>query len=214
MSASNSQGSTTKVIIEIPSKLWISDISKQYPESTFEIISAMPISFNQPVGNNMVKIINPNALEILEKIKNHPSIESVSIIEQTPTSIVINTQTKDKEMLEALIKSKVIIHFPIFIKDGKGEFVLSGLRISIDKFFEILDSKSIKCEIRSLGKYIQDRTIMELTPRQLEIYYKAQQEGYYDVPRRITLTELAEKLNIAKSTLSSILQRIHNKLIG
>lgn len=208
------QGSSTKVIIEIPPKLWISDISKQYPESTFEVISAMPISFNQPIGNNMVKITNPNAAEILEKIKNHPSIESVSVIEQTPTSIVVNTHTKDKEMLETLLKSQVIIHFPILIKDGKGEFVLSGLRTAIDKFFEILDSKSIKYEIRSLGKYVQDRTIMELTPRQLEIYYKAQQEGYYDVPRRITLTELADKLNIAKSTLSSILQRIHNKLIG
>lgn len=214
MESEISKGSSTKVIIEIPAKLWISEISKEYPECNFEIISAMPISFEKPVGNNMVKIMTGTPYVLIDRIKNHPSIESVSIIEQSANCVVLNTQTKDEHMLEALIKSKVIIHFPVIIKDGKAEFVLSGLRTAIDQFFEILDNKGIKYEIRSLGKYVQDRAIMELTARQLEIYYRAQQEGYYDVPRRITLTELADKLNIAKSTLSSILQRIHKKLIG
>jgi predicted DNA binding protein len=36
------------------------------------------------------------------------------------------------------------------------------------------------------------------------------QEGFYDVPRRITLTELAVVLDVAKSTLSAQLQRIES----
>jgi len=48
----------------------------------------------------------------------------------------------------------------------------------------------------------------------LEIYLKAKEAGYYDSPRKITLTELAEKIGMAKSSISSILQRIHKKLLG
>ncbi|DAC33318.1 MAG TPA: helix-turn-helix domain-containing protein, partial [Candidatus Poseidoniaceae archaeon] len=41
----------------------------------------------------------------------------------------------------------------------------------------------------------------------------ATQEGFYDVPRRISLTELATKLNVAKSTLSAQIQRIESTVM-
>ncbi|MHA1341426.1 MAG: helix-turn-helix domain-containing protein [Promethearchaeota archaeon] len=69
-------------------------------------------------------------------------------------------------------------------------------------------------EVRSIGKYKDDFLKDLLTARQLEIYLKAKEAGYYDSPRKITLTELAEKIGMAKSSISSILQRIHKKLLG
>jgi predicted DNA binding protein len=44
----------------------------------------------------------------------------------------------------------------------------------------------------------------------MEVFEYALKNGFYDVPRRITLSELAEKLGVAKSTLSSQLQRIES----
>ena len=38
------------------------------------------------------------------------------------------------------------------------------------------------------------------------------QEGFYDIPRQITLTELAVVLEVAKSTLSAQLQRIESTI--
>jgi predicted DNA binding protein len=49
-----------------------------------------------------------------------------------------------------------------------------------------------------------------LTPRQREVFEIASREGYWDVPRRINLTELAGLLEVAKSTLSDQLQRIES----
>ena len=46
--------------------------------------------------------------------------------------------------------------------------------------------------------------------RQREVFEVASREGYWDVPRRINLTELAGLLNVAKSTLSNQLQRIES----
>ena len=52
-----------------------------------------------------------------------------------------------------------------------------------------------------------------LTPRQRQVFDAATQEGFYDVPRRISLTALAVKLDVAKSTLSAQLQRIESTVI-
>jgi predicted DNA binding protein len=214
MGDSNTLGSTTKVLIHIPSKLWLSKLSLEYPECEFSVLSAIPVSLDITVGNTLIKISCAKAQDIFRKISEHPSINSVSIIEEVANGLVINVFTKDESILDSIVKSHVVINFPVNIKNGIAEFVLSGLRTSINSFFEILESKGVKYEIKILGKYVQDKTIIDLTPRQLEIYYRAQEEGYYDVPRRITLTELAVKLDLAKSTLSSMLQRVHKKLIG
>jgi len=69
-------------------------------------------------------------------------------------------------------------------------------------------------EMHQMGAYKRNPTLNELTPRQLEIYQKAKKAGYYETPRRITLTQLAKQENLSKSTLSILLQKVHKKLLG
>lgn len=42
---------------------------------------------------------------------------------------------------------------------------------------------------------------------------EAVERGYYDTPRRVTLVELAEELDIAKSTCSEILHRVEEQVL-
>ena len=53
-----------------------------------------------------------------------------------------------------------------------------------------------------------------LTPRQRMIFDTAINEGYWDTPRRITLSALAEILDISKSTLSVHLHKIEGTIIN
>lgn len=52
-----------------------------------------------------------------------------------------------------------------------------------------------------------------LTPRQREILLRAVHGGYYEYPRRITLTDLAREIGIAKSTLSESLIMIERTVM-
>jgi predicted DNA binding protein len=38
-------------------------------------------------------------------------------------------------------------------------------------------------------------------------------EGFWDVPRRTTLTDLSKQLGVSKSTLSAQIQRINNRVM-
>jgi predicted DNA binding protein len=53
-----------------------------------------------------------------------------------------------------------------------------------------------------------------LTPRQRQVFDIAIREGFYDIPRRISLTELAQLLGVAKSTLSAQLQRVESTIVN
>ena len=47
-----------------------------------------------------------------------------------------------------------------------------------------------------------------LTPKQRQVFELALREGYYDVPRRTSITEMARLLGVAKSTLSAQMHRM------
>lgn len=52
-----------------------------------------------------------------------------------------------------------------------------------------------------------------LTARQEQILKIALEAGYFDYPKKITISELAEKLNMSVSTLSEILRRAEKNVI-
>jgi len=52
-----------------------------------------------------------------------------------------------------------------------------------------------------------------LTVRQREVFDLAVMHGYYDTPRKITLTELAGKAGVSKSTLCEMVHLIEKHII-
>lgn len=52
-----------------------------------------------------------------------------------------------------------------------------------------------------------------LTERQQWLLDEAIERGYYDTPRRTTLVDLADELDIAKSTCSEILHRAEERVL-
>ncbi len=54
----------------------------------------------------------------------------------------------------------------------------------------------------------------QLTPRQYEVFRLGLAHGYWDVPRRISLTTLANLVDTSKSTLSEILAGVEQKVLN
>lgn len=73
-----------------------------------------------------------------------------------------------------------------------------GISISIDRIYEFDGHQRQSCS---------------LTAQQYETISAAHEHGYYDVPRNVTLTELAEAIGISHQALSERLRRGHNSLI-
>lgn len=61
---------------------------------------------------------------------------------------------------------------------------------------------------------LRERTVSCLTDRQRDVLFAAFEAGYFDSPRRISGTELAERLDIAAPTLHEHLRTAERKLVA
>ncbi|MEM3036114.1 MAG: helix-turn-helix domain-containing protein [Thermoplasmata archaeon] len=57
-------------------------------------------------------------------------------------------------------------------------------------------------------------TIPSITQRQMDILYISYMKGFFDVKRKITLTNLSKELNIKPSTLEYIIRRGLKKFLN
>ena len=135
-------------------------------------------------------------------------------MERSHDSVILSARTQDNLLLRAIVKNFILVKLPVKVYEGKAEFVINGTRSNIDNFIKMLSEKGIKTEIMNLSQFSGDLKNIWLTTKQYIVYQEARKQGYYDHPRKLTLTKLADNLGMAKSSLSAMLQRIHNVLLG
>ena len=206
-------GSKASIHITMPDKLWLGAVSRVHPAYEFRINAFVPISQDPFIGNSLVSITGFQTAGVLETLKSHPSLKSFRILKETTCCSDIETQTFDPLLLQSIVKSAVLVNLPVLIQNGIAKFELSGSRENINEFLEFLESRNVKSELKEIGEFTQNTDYL-LTPRQQQIFDTAKKSGYFDSPRKINLTSLAENLGMAKSTLSSMMQRIYAKLLG
>ena len=103
----------------------------------------------------------------------------------------------------------VIPHTPFEVRDGWVDWTIACAQSKVRELIAGFDQEHIPYRLLST-RGVSSRM---LTPRQRLVFDTATQEGFYDVPRRISLTGLAAKLDVAKSTLSAQLQRIESTIM-
>lgn len=87
-------------------------------------------------------------------------------------------------------------------------------RVALDAFIEAADQIARHTELRRLyTEKPQGTDGNHLTERQREAVSLAYERGYFDVPKQVTLSELAEELNITPQTLSRHIRISVQKII-
>lgn len=210
----NLDASTSRLVIFYPPQLWLGNFSRKFPYLEIKITAFVPISVEPFIGNSMIQISGVISQEIFDFLEKQDSLISYSVLEKSEQGLFLSTHTKDPFFLKAIVKSGILVKLPVKVFEGTAEFVINGSRENIDEFITILGNKNIQVEIKQLGTFDPNLISFTLTPKQYEIYQQAKNMGYYNSPREITLTDLAVKLNMAKSSLSGMLQRIHTRLLG
>jgi hypothetical protein len=206
-------GSKAKIAIFMPAKLWLGAVSRKHPNFEFRIIAFVPISQDPFIGNSLVSITGFQPDIVLQSMQSHSSLKNLRILKESSCSVDLETQTFDPYLLQSIIRSCVLVNLPVIVQDGVAQFEISGSRENINEFMEFLEFRNVKCELKEIGEFSQNSDYL-LTPRQQEIFDLAKKFGFFEVPRKINLTTLAENLGMAKSTLSSMMQRIYAKLLG
>ena len=113
-------------------------------------------------------------------------------------------------------KLEIVLDPPIILENDK--LIISFLTDN-EEIDKLLDSQS---EVYGDGDYEilsitpvhpnLENLFLKLTDRQREIAFYAVQNGYYDIPRKLTSEKLAEHFNISQSAVCEHLRKIEKKI--
>ncbi|MFX0047254.1 MAG: helix-turn-helix domain-containing protein [Candidatus Hermodarchaeota archaeon] len=200
--------------IETPKQKWISEIFKKYRDVEIIILNFLPYDFEELIANAIIEIYHYKIEEIIEDIKLHPSVLEFSVLEWSENRAKINIKTQDPYLLYAIIKNGILIEFPVRLSEGLAIWKLVATRKRINDLLLQFEEQGVNfslLRILNSDYSIDDDTKLNLEESQ--VIRKAIKLGFFDIPRRISLEELANELGKSKSALSVRLRKIIKKKV-
>ncbi len=209
------KASLARVKIKFPDEIWISDVFGKFPNVKMEIEYFLPYDLEKSIGNSIIEIQDFNINEVINSIKNHSSVQDFTILEQDEYKVRFNVKTRDPYLLYALIKCGVLVKFPVNVRDGYAYWRLISSRKNIDILLTIFEQKNIDFELLRIGTspYILDEQKERLSIEESQVLNEAIKQGFFEIPRLISLEELAKNLGRSKSALSVMLRKIIKKKV-
>ncbi|QOJ79184.1 helix-turn-helix domain-containing protein [Infirmifilum lucidum] len=159
---------------------------------------------------------------IIEMLQKYPEVIDYRILSKRRHSLTLAVTKNLCEFYEYTLGSSRFTFFPYVIKSGNREFYILSpedkklLLSNLSKYGQVLLLEKLPHEMVIketclTGLRIAVDNIM--TSYQRLILAEALKRGYYDWPRRTSLSELARLLSISKTTLSEHLRKGERKLI-
>ena len=211
----SSKPSLARIKIKFPEEIWISEIFKNYPDVKMEISHFLPYDLEKSIGNSVIEIRHYNVNSIIKEIRNHPSVFELSVLEKEENQVKFNIKTKDPYLLYAIIKCGVLVDFPVRVDEGFAYWRLISSRDQIDQLLTLFEQKNVNFELLRIGisPYSIEDDKVKLTFDEEDILDKAISLGFFEIPRKISLEQLANKVGKSKSALSVMLRKIIKKKV-
>jgi predicted DNA binding protein len=180
-----------------------------------EIEHFLPYDFENSIGNSIVEIFHHKIDLVIEEITHHKSVLEMSVLEKDDSRVKFNIKTKDPFLLYAIINCGVLVNFPVRVREGYAYWRLVSSRERIDELLTLFDKKKIDYTLLRIGSSPYDMADdkNKLTLDESTILNKAITLGFFEIPRKISLEELAKELGKSKSALSVNLRKIIKKKV-
>jgi hypothetical protein len=197
-----------KIVVDLPPGTWIGEVSTAHPDSVFRVLAAMPAD---ETGVGLLEITSQEMHPVLTAVEEHEGIVSVELLQAGENEALVQFETTQPFLLMAVRNSMVPLELPLKIVAGQASLELTATQSRLSELTTQLEEFGMTYEVEYLRQSPTSSDL--LSDRQRALLVEAVERGYYDTPRECTLTELADGLGLAKSTLSERLHRIEEKVL-
>lgn len=194
--------------LTIPEGVWIGELSQQYPEVTFSVLSAIP---DGGTGVALVEITGPNLENLLSGMENYEEITSFEVLNELDGQALVQFETTNPLLLMLMRDSGVPLELPFDLSDGVAVWEVTATHDKISELSSQLGAFGIPFSVEALRYEVSDD--QPLTESQRALLETAVEMGYYKTPRECSLTDIAEEVERAKSTVSETLHRAEGTII-
>lgn len=198
-----------KVRMKVEASGSLAELSKAHPDATFRILT----SLSTDAGHmTLVEVEALDSATVSGFLDDDPDVLRYEVLHTDDRTAVIQfLQDSEPDAGQAGRESGNPPPYPLVVRDGWVHAESTTTHDRLSTFRERLDEVGVKYELLSVTQS-QNPTEL-LTERQREFVTAAVERGYYDSPRRCSLTDLADVLSVNKATASGILHRAEGAII-
>ena len=197
-----------RLTIALPDGTWAGDVSTSFPETSFQVIAALP---GDGVGYHLVQLSGQDLSGALGAMDAHSTLSAVELVQADDRRAIVQFETETPMLLEAAGQAGLPIQLPIEIRDGTVTIEFTATRDRLSELADRLERHGISYEVDFVTEQMTRDSV--LSEKQQSLLLEAVERGYYDTPRECTLTDLAQALEMSKSTVSERLHRIEGSII-
>ncbi len=196
-----------------PNHSFVERLTRAFPELRFQdfgyqieegaIVTNLEVPPGAPLDRIVETLRQCPDVRMLENLASEGEGGIIRLVSDIPRVSVVRT----------FYDFGVVPELPIILRNGSVTFRFVAQNEVVAQVARKMQELFPGTEFASLKEDHVSGIQQLLTPRQVQIFQLAMESGYWDVPRRISLTELAQKLGLSKSSLSEVIAHIEKKLI-
>ena len=203
---------TTKLLISEPN-YYSCELTKIFPIR----VNIITINGDIGFGINQTQDKREETLkEYIKEFKKSPNIIDLKITYQTPfcywTRVV--HKLEEPSIYETILENNCMSLLPIVIENGtQSHTVLSPSKKDLRNLLDKLKQRFSIVQLKELSTTPLNAPTNILSSKQTEALRNAYLSGYYEIPRRKSVTEIAIQTGIARVTFQERLRRAENRII-
>lgn len=199
-----------KLNVSIPDDTWIHEVSAEAPETVFSIIAVLS---GETSGMALLEIRARQPIPIIAAIERRDDITEFDLVWKRDETTLVQIETTNPLLLFPILQAGIPLHTPFDVIDGVATWEITTSSERLSTLGSRLEEADIGFDIEYVRDGPSDATDHLLTDRQREVLLTAAEQGYYDTPRRTTLTDVSESLGISKATGSDVLHRAEGTVL-
>lgn len=190
---------------------WIKDLLMKH-DVTIKFLGWMPAS-DSVGGKSLVEIRGDSKTieDVPEALRESPFICRIELSKVGKESMLGEVEVNKCSICKAISGSDCFLTYGVTTGDGSLILtVLSSERKNIRDFISKLEEDGSEVTILSIRDPEKEDI---LTERQEVVLRTAYELGYFEYPKKISIKELSEHLNLSISTLSETLRKSEKKVL-
>ncbi len=187
---------------------WCVEVGRRYP--ALDVTVESHFSEGSRGSIEIVRLRGAQSEKAAEDVGAARGVSECEVLGRSPGEVLLRLRVRGCMLPRAVEASGVVPSQPYSASGGVHRWCVLGQGDRLESFVDSLRSMGAGVEAVYHG---QEDAHQQLTPRQREVLRQAMEDGYYDVPRRTSLTEMAAKLGVSKAALCETLQVIEKKVM-
>ncbi len=198
------------VEVDDSEEVWLRGFTMAHPDLLVEIHNLLHVPDHKALGDFV--IVGPG-MDRTAEIASFPDVVEVSPLDVPPRAGRYRVLFHETVLISLIVKLEILLRYPTRVRNGLVDFETVDRMSRIRRMLAVLRKSGYKPRIVSLRRDPLESRRLNLTPVQQAMFRQAVEYGYFHVPRRITLTGLAQKVSRSKSTVSQTLAVVEEKLV-